>query len=125
MIALYCGAAPAGAAKSMIGRLIDLPESAAGVLAEAYFASASKLAQDDTLRDRVIERAVQILKTAYDEMRFCFAELSWRSTDRIKESGAADLTVATVLDSELGRALRRNKAATSRHTPNICTLGVR
>jgi len=53
--ALYCGAAPAAMARDMIMELLQLPDSAARVLVDAYFASASKLTQDGELQDRVIE----------------------------------------------------------------------
>jgi hypothetical protein len=58
VIALYCGLAPAPAARAMIERLMaqDDSEEIAAVLAEAYFTSGPEIHQDRDLRRRVIER---------------------------------------------------------------------
>lgn len=58
VIALYCGDASASEARKMINRLIEQPDTIelSEVLAEAYFSSGPKLAQDKNLRQKVIER---------------------------------------------------------------------
>ncbi len=58
VIPLYCGVAPAPAAREMIERLIDQPNSGslAVVLAEAYLAAGPELREDAELRQRVLTR---------------------------------------------------------------------
>jgi hypothetical protein len=58
VIALYCGLAPAPAARAMLERLMiqDDSQVIAAVLAEAYFTSGPEIHQDRDLRTRIIER---------------------------------------------------------------------
>lgn len=58
VIALYCGLAPAPAAREVIEKLMACPdsESLSSVLAEAYLSAGAELSQDASLRCRVIER---------------------------------------------------------------------
>jgi hypothetical protein len=58
VIALYCGLAPAPAARALIERLIAQDDSRelAAVLAEAYFTSGPEIHQDRDLRTRVVQR---------------------------------------------------------------------
>ena len=58
VIALYCGLAPAPAARKMIELLIERPDTRvlAEVLAEAYFSAKPDLTRYEDLRKRVIER---------------------------------------------------------------------
>lgn len=58
VIALYCGLAPAKAARKMIENLVKQPDTRqlAEVLTEAFLSSSSELSQDTRLRKRVLER---------------------------------------------------------------------
>lgn len=67
VIALYCGLAPAPAARSLLQRLIaiELPKSQLGlssahVLTEAYLSAAPNLAQDAELRRQVLIRVAKL-----------------------------------------------------------------
>ena len=77
VIALYCGLAPAPAARAMLERLIAQDDSLeiAAVLAEAYFTSGPEIHQDRDLRTRIVER----LARAPLERRRWIAFLSRRS----------------------------------------------
>lgn len=66
VIALYCGAAPAASARTMIDNLMDGPESAANVLVESYFAASSKVAHDRELKEGVIRRLATLADTLGD-----------------------------------------------------------
>ena len=58
VIALYCGLAPAPAARSMIQNLINQPDtlSLSTVLADAYLSAGPEVLQDDQFRHQVLER---------------------------------------------------------------------